>query len=364
MDKKVKDYHELNLLIRGSVFIGSAFILAFTIVFYFLEFEIFYEKSIYQSILIRTILFFITVILVLIFLHKINIFLSNKINLKYLSRFDYHEELGSYNESRSRFKIFPKNTFYPVLLLHGFSGSPQDFSTLIRHLEENQITYYAPLLSGFGLDNTVSLSKTSRHDWKRDALNAFDLLSSISGKVNIIGYSMGAVLADFIGTKRNNIKSMIIASPAFYTSEFYDTHKKILLNNYSYFLFNLFIPYLPKALDKKKGYMGDIVDSDLAAKNFQYLTAPISSIKELFLMQDEHNLYGLINVQDLTIFYSDNDKLININTLKENLSKMSIPFITKAFYVTGHNLYFDLESEDVAKDTITILLKTSRSNLT
>lgn len=370
---KTKDYHEINLIIRWSFFIAFVFIASFCIVFYFLEFEVFYRKALVQNIIVRTILFLITITLVLTFLHKINVLLSNKINLKYLARFDHREELGAYKESRSRFRAYPDTKSIPVLLLHGFSGSPQDFDTLILHLEANHITYYAPLLSGFGLDNTLRLSKVSRNDWKRDVLNAFDLLSSIStnvnivgypmGNINIIGYSMGAILADFLCTKRNNINSVILASPAFYTSEYYDPHKKILLNKYSYFVFNLLIPYLPKSLNKEKGHVSDIADPDLAAKNFQYLTAPLSSIRELFLMQDEHSLSGLQNVRDITVFYSNNDKLINIQKLQENLYKLGVAFTTKAFYETGHNLYFDLESNNISLDTISILLDKVNSNL-
>lgn len=357
LEKKAKDFHELNLLIRWIFFIGLSFIVSFALVFYFLEFEVFYKKALVYSVITRTILFLITVFIVLFIIHKINITLSNRINYKYLLRFDYREELGAYKESRARFNSFPDKKHYPVLLLHGFSTSPQDFDVLIKHLEKNQITYYAPLLSGFGLDNTTQLSKVSRNDWKRDALNAFDLLASISEKVNIIGYSMGTILADFICTKRDNVNRVILASPAFYTSEHYDTHKKILSNDYSYFIFNLFIPYLPKALDKEKGYVGDIVDSKRAAKNFQYLTAPVSSVRELFLMQDEYDISGLKKAKELVIFYAEKDKLIHIQKLQDRLDSAAIPYTLQAFYKSGHNLYFDLEADEVSKYTLPILLK-------
>ncbi|XID75792.1 alpha/beta hydrolase [Alkanindiges sp. WGS2144] len=103
------------------------------------------------------------------------------------------------------FKIArPKPIFYPshypadahgVLLLHGFTGTPQDLKKLANFLKSQGFACYAPIYKahGLGAEAIVGSGITA---WWQDALDAFEFLQSHGyGKISIVGHSMGGVFA-------------------------------------------------------------------------------------------------------------------------------------------------------------------------
>jgi len=81
-----------------------------------------------------------------------------------------------------------------VLLLHGFAGDPAEISPLRDYLTRKGYYVECPLLPGHGLDKKA-LSQTTHEDWIGAAQQAFLALSERYGRVVVIGFSMGGLLA-------------------------------------------------------------------------------------------------------------------------------------------------------------------------
>lgn len=103
------------------------------------------------------------------------------------------------------FKIArPKPVFHPasmpanahaVLLLHGFTGSPQDLKKLSTFLKNQGFACYVPIYRGHGL-GAEAIVKTTVDAWWQDALAAYEFLHNHGyAKISVIGHSMGGVFA-------------------------------------------------------------------------------------------------------------------------------------------------------------------------
>lgn len=80
-----------------------------------------------------------------------------------------------------------------VLLLHGFTGTPQDLKKLGIFLSEQGYSCYAPIYSGHGLGAEAILN-ASPQQWWQDAQDALAYLQAEGYfEVAIIGHSMGGI---------------------------------------------------------------------------------------------------------------------------------------------------------------------------
>ena len=62
-----------------------------------------------------------------------------------------------------------------VLLLHGFTGNPNDVKRLGRYLAERNYTVHAPLYKGHGLD-PLTLVQSNPQDWWDSVVEGYDIL--------------------------------------------------------------------------------------------------------------------------------------------------------------------------------------------
>ncbi|MEG0628282.1 MAG: alpha/beta fold hydrolase [Enterococcus sp.] len=108
----------------------------------------------------------------------------------------------------------PESLFLPhgkraVLLLHAYSGSPNDVRMLARSLEKLDYTVYAPLFKGHGtLDPLDILHESSAH-WWQDSQQAVKFLQAKGyQEIAVLGLSMGGIFStrllteaskDFVG---------------------------------------------------------------------------------------------------------------------------------------------------------------------
>lgn len=81
-----------------------------------------------------------------------------------------------------------------ILLLHGFAGDPDEIGPLRDYLIQRGYSVECPLLPGHGLSKK-ELSQTTHEDWIEAAEQAFLNLSGRYGKIVVIGFSMGGLLA-------------------------------------------------------------------------------------------------------------------------------------------------------------------------
>ncbi len=81
-----------------------------------------------------------------------------------------------------------------VLLLHGFTGTPECMDYLAKALNEAKYTVAVPLLAGHGT-HYEHLEKTHWKDWYQSTEAAFHALRVRCNKVMVAGLSMGGLLA-------------------------------------------------------------------------------------------------------------------------------------------------------------------------
>jgi carboxylesterase len=101
-----------------------------------------------------------------------------------------------------------------VLVLHGFTGSPQTVRQWAEHLAEAGLTVRAPLLAGHGGD-WQTLAKTGWTDWYADAERAFTELYARCDQVFVAGISMGGCLALRLAqTQRDRVSGVVVVNPS------------------------------------------------------------------------------------------------------------------------------------------------------
>ncbi len=83
------------------------------------------------------------------------------------------------------------------LLLHGFAGSPAEIRPLAQYLADQGITVRAPVLPGHGTD-PEDLRRTHWPQWVRSAEAEYGALKEKYGKVHVIGFSMGGLVALYL----------------------------------------------------------------------------------------------------------------------------------------------------------------------
>ena len=101
-----------------------------------------------------------------------------------------------------------------VLVLHGFTGSPQTVRPWAEHLAQAGLTVRAPLLAGHGAD-WRDLARTGWTDWYADAERAFTELYARCEQVFVAGISMGGCLALRLAeTQRDRVSGLVLVNPS------------------------------------------------------------------------------------------------------------------------------------------------------
>jgi carboxylesterase len=93
-----------------------------------------------------------------------------------------------------------------VLCLHGFTGTPFEIQPVADRLSQLGYHVDAPMLAGHGGD-LANLEATGWPDWLRSAEQAFDAMAissgaSASGRIAVVGFSMGGLLALRLAQRR------------------------------------------------------------------------------------------------------------------------------------------------------------------
>lgn len=103
-----------------------------------------------------------------------------------------------------------------VLLIHGFTGTPDSMRPLANHLNNLGFTVSAPLLAGHGTTKEA-LEKTGWKDWYQTCQKAFEDLRQKHGQIFVAGLSLGGVLTLKLAEDSGNAITAIscLAAPIF-----------------------------------------------------------------------------------------------------------------------------------------------------
>ena len=151
-----------------------------------------------------------------------------------------------------------------ILLLHGFTSTPQEVKGIGEYLAKKGLTIYAPLLTGHGT-HIFDLATTKRQDWEKSTIKAFNRLKKKAENIFVIGSSMGGNLAIKLANQKKVKGLILLGTPMFFKSEL---TKKIMLKGMS-----LFKNFVKKKHDKRA--------KRAIKKKVHYMHVPIKALKEL-----------------------------------------------------------------------------------
>ncbi|MGO3733028.1 MAG: alpha/beta hydrolase [Vagococcus sp.] len=92
--------------------------------------------------------------------------------------------------------LYIKNGSKAVLIMHAYTGSPNDVRMLSRSLEREGYSVYAPLFSGHGTTEPMNILTRTPEDWWNDAKDAVAFLKKEGfQQIAVFGLSMGGLFA-------------------------------------------------------------------------------------------------------------------------------------------------------------------------
>lgn len=295
-----------------------------------------------------------TVILIAILLLNIIYFINNiKIIKSYqqLEKFNYDYESGRFAETKPLFYFSKEKVKHSVLMIHGFTASTYEFIDLSKRFEKEGITFYAPMLSGFGIDDYHLLRSIKPKDWIRDCLNAYDLLAKTSDEISVIGHSMGGVLAAYL-SQRKKVKHLILSAPYFYVKEEHKLLKILMMNP----LTAVIICWLYPIVSKSNETINErtTLEKKINKRRFVYDVVPVEAVKSLWELQEFVDL-SKIQFQTLSLLYGKNDNSVNIKRIKDSFTNLNFIYDDYVFPESGHNILEDIEKDEVIEKIVKII---------
>lgn len=265
----------------------------------------------------------------------------------YLNRFDALDNLGTFDASYPRIYNPRSKVPHAVLLLHGYTVSPQEFDHLLVALRAAGIPYYAPQITGFGLSSVNLLYAANAVDWARDALSAYDRISAFAENISVIGHSMGCVLATFIAEHRK-VHHLILSGPGFYANPHDAAITGLLRTPILSDAVQWLIPLLPKPIRRGRLSYADTLDHKAAENSFQYIALPIHSVLQVLRAQTMIDIRKA-QIQDLTIIWGRDDQTVDVPRLLEFLESHKVPHKSYCLEKTGHNSFEDYDKDDAIR---------------
>jgi carboxylesterase len=349
--------HLKNHIVRWGCLLSFVFFACLTILIATIDDQVLHHPHMVNGPNFELLLHLVAGVISVLLLRGLILWKAKRLNSQYLARFSPIDELGTFEESRSKIHL-PGEKRYPhaVLLLHGFTASTQEFAFLSKKLEEAGIPYVAPMIPGFGTDEARVLHNVSRKDWFRAAVEGFDLMSKIADEVSVVGHSLGGMLA-VAATKYRQPKHLILSAPGLYSVKSDQKYKKLLTRPILSDLYIALIPFLPKPIRKGRVSPSDTLDAEYCRRVFQFLAVPIRSVKQLFLLQNETDVTK-VRCQKLSVVYGSQDLTVDMGVLFQTLDKAGVPYQKFEFKNSAHNVLEDQERE-AACSTVVDIIKSS-----
>lgn len=225
--------------------------------------------------------------------------------------------------------FFPGNEI-GCLLIHGFTGTPNEMRELGEYLASQGFTVRGIRLAGHGTSPS-DMERTTWEDWFDSVLEGYHHLKGITCKIFPIGLSLGAALALHLAAHHEVDGVIALSAPAFIKDPR---------------LF--FLPFIKHFIRFVKKGPPDFIDTTAPQRHLDYPVYPIRSIEQLlqFLAHLREEL-PLVKAPVLFI-HSRTDKSVppeNPLYLIQRISstEKSIIWIEKS----GHVITEDIAREEV-----------------
>jgi carboxylesterase len=274
----------------------------------------------------------------------------------YLNKtFSHTPVMGAYVEALPKVFGGSAKATHGVLLLHGYSASPQEFDHLVKGLKHAGIPYYAPLLTGFGVDDFRLLEVVKPEDWKRDALMAYEVVAAMAEKVSIVGHSNGGALATIVAAHRP-VEKLILSGPGIFAHPDDAFLKSVVTAPVMSDVAPALIPVFEKPRRPNRVTNTDTKDPEAAKRSFHFPTMASPSLVTVWTLQDQVDI-SQASFHELWLLYGADDQTVDIPGTIATLKRMNISFREKSFPRSGHNILEDYDKDAVVQFVIDILIK-------
>lgn len=241
--------------------------------------------------------------------------------------------------------FFEKQGNKAILLIHGYTGIPNEMKYLADSLYENtNYTIYVPRLPGHGT-NTQDFRQSSADDWLRKSYDSFLKLKSNYENISVIGLSMGGLLSLLIAAKFK-IKKLITISPALNTYNPFDKLSPIL---------KYILPKIKQKTGENRIKNSNDKEEEFYHRNY-HLYHYTSQIAELVkLMKLTKKKLSKVTTPTL-ILASEADKLVPLKAAKKVKNKINSTY--KEIYIfekAKHVICNSEKKEKCVKKTLEFL---------
>lgn len=181
-----------------------------------------------------------------------------------------------------------------ILLLHGWTSSPNEFRSLANYLNSFGYTVFAPLLRGHG-KKPEDLLNVTWQDWLYDSQKSLEELKKHTDKIFIVGISMGGNLSLLLSEDKT-VAGIITMGAAVK----YKFHNLAKLSIFLMGLWKIYRrKYYPPWVRKKMG------------KRDVYMYYPIQSVKEVMKLTNETKVFLPRVTKPILIMQSTTDHMIS-----------------------------------------------------
>lgn len=226
-----------------------------------------------------------------------------------------------------------------VLVVHGFTGTPDSVRPLVHKLHETGFTVSAPLLPGHGTSPEDLKTKTAK-DWFSHVEKSFFELKEKVDTVFVAGLSMGALLTlKLAALHKNEMKAIACLATPLFLHSLPSIAFQVVWNSPLRFFYKY---------QKKKTV--DMKDEE-AKKNFwNYEKMPVNSIAEIVKLQKEvgRNLSKI--EAPLLLVHAKNDSVAPYSSMNKVAGLVSSSVIEKITLENSYHLVtLDFEKDIVAQ---------------
>lgn len=220
------------------------------------------------------------------------------------------------------------------LIIHGFTGTPGEHLEMGTRLRDAGYTVLAIRLRGHGT-TVEDMEKCTYMDWIESATQGYEKLRKQCDRVYVIGHSMGALLALYIGENYGADKIIALSPPLITTSK---------LANFA-FILKYFKKYQEWGVSKRT-----IEEAKYLVGYHKFAISSVHELNKLKSMVKKH--LSKINVP-LLIVHSRKDKTVAMKSVDLLYNKVNSRIKEKMYLKEcGHNITIECEKEDVFKAVI------------
>ncbi len=227
-----------------------------------------------------------------------------------------------------------------VLILHGYTGIPDELSFFAHRLHASGFTVALPRLPGHGTEG-VDFITTRAEDWYRKALDTYLDLKGQFHTVHWVGLSMGALLA-ILGMSQFRSGKLVLAAPALQVFD-----RRLFLTP----LLRLFV----RRMGKKDFLLEGPPEYAPIADTYWKYNWPIQAAElyklQRFARRHLSNLTG-----DILVLLGGKDDTVPssvLDLIQRKAHQCNVDSLT--FFESGHVVLNDVERERVADAVITWL---------